>query len=91
MQVYDVNNLSDTQSNEYLTNHHLMGVKHLYDKPALHNARLGKIADRDATGLKNNMSISRLTHFRVERFFIKKMRPFSECEDPTFREQVECE
>ncbi len=59
----------------------------LHGKQSLHSARLGKIADRDATTHKNDMSISRLAHLRVARFFIKKMRPFSECEDPTFREQ----
>ncbi len=34
------------------------------------------------------MSITRLAHLRVTRYFIKTMRPFSHCEDASYREQV---
>jgi hypothetical protein len=34
------------------------------------------------------MSIARLAHLRVARFFIKTMRPFSHCEDASYREQA---
>ena len=80
----DVTNFSDTQSNEYLTNHHMLGVKTLHGKAALLGARLGKIADSDAAALRNNMSLPRLAQLRVARF-LKKMCPFSDCENPTFR------
>jgi hypothetical protein len=86
----DVTNFFHTQSNEYLTNHHMLDVKTLHGKSALHDARLGKIADSDAAALRNNMSLPRLAQLRVARF-LKKMRPFSECEDPTFRKQATCE
>jgi hypothetical protein len=34
------------------------------------------------------MSIARLAHLRVARYFIKTMRPFSHCEDTIYREQA---
>ena len=66
MQVYDVTNFSDTQRNEFLTNHHMVGVKTLQGKGFLHHTRLGKITDSDAKTLKNNMSIPRLTQLHME-------------------------
>ncbi len=34
------------------------------------------------------MSIARLAHLRVARYFIKTMRPFSHCEDASYREKT---
>jgi hypothetical protein len=83
MQVYDVTNFTDTQRNVHLAEHHILGLKKLHGHKALHGARLGKMADSNAAALKRNMPIARLAQLRVARFFIRKMRPFSECEDPS--------
>ena len=65
-----------------------MGLKKFHGHKALHGARLGKMTDSNAATLKRNMPIARLAQLRVARFFIRKIRPFSECEDPSYRDQA---
>jgi hypothetical protein len=89
MQVYDVTNFTDTQRNVHLAEHHILGLKKLHGHKALHGARLGKMADSNAAALKRNMPIARLAQLRVARFFIRKMRPFSECS--VRRTQLRCQ
>ena len=81
MAVYDVSGQNDTQRNIHLTEHHSLGAKAAHSHQALHSARQGTLADKNATAVRRNMSIARLAHLRVARYFIKTMRPFSQCED----------
>ncbi len=60
----------------------------MHSHQALHNARLVTLAEKNATAARRHMSIARLAHLRVARFFIKTMCPFSHCEDASYREQA---
>ncbi len=81
-------NFTDTQRNVHLAEHHILGLNKLHDHKGLHGARLGKMSDSNATDLKRNMTITRLAQLCVTRFFIRKMSPFSECEDLSYREEA---
>ena len=43
MSVYDVTNDNDTQWNQHLVQHHLLGVTPNHDKPTLHGTRLDRM------------------------------------------------
>ena len=43
MEVFDVTNFFDTQRNEHLTKHHMLGVTSRHYKVDLHNTRLGEV------------------------------------------------
>jgi hypothetical protein len=88
MTVYDVTSANDTQRNIHLTDHHTLGVKTGHSHQALHRARLGTLVEKNATAARRHMSIARLAQLRVARYFIKTMRPFSHCEDASYREQA---
>ena len=88
MSVYDVTSANDTQRNIHLTDHHTLGVKAGHSHQALYSARLGTLADENATPVRRHMSITRLTQLRVARYFIKTMSPFSHCEDTSYREEA---
>jgi hypothetical protein len=87
MSVYDVTSANDTQRNIHLTDHHTLGVKVGHSHQSLHSARLVTLAEKNATADRKHMSIAGLAHLRVARYFIKNMRPFSHCEDASYREQ----
>ena len=88
MTVYDVTSANDTKRNIHLTDHHTLGVKSGHSHQALHSARLDTLAEKNETVDRRHMSIARLTHLRVACYFIKTMRPFSHCEDASYREQA---
>ena len=88
MTVYDVTSSNDTQRNNHLTEHHTLGVKPLHSHETRHTARQGTLAEKNATASSRNMTRARLAQLRAARFFIKKMRPFSQCEDVSYREQA---
>jgi hypothetical protein len=88
MAVYDVTSANDTQRNIHLTDHHTFGVKAGHSHQALHRVRLVTLAEKNATAVRRHMSITGLAHLRVARYFIKNMRPFSHCEDASYREQA---
>jgi hypothetical protein len=67
MAVYDVTSANDTQRNIHLTDHHTLGVKSVHSHHALHSARLGTLAEKNATAARRHMSIARLAHLRVAR------------------------
>ncbi len=69
--VYDVTSANDTQRNIHLTDHHTLGVKSVYRHQTLHSTRLGTLVEKNATATRRHMSITRLVHLRVARFFIK--------------------
>jgi len=60
----------------------------LQSHQALHSARLSTLVDKNATAAIRNMSIDRLSQLCVARYFIKTIRPFSQCEEASFREQA---
>jgi len=88
MAVYDVTNSNDTQRNIHLAEHHKLGVKAGHSHAALHGARVSTLAERNATAASRHMSTARLAQLRVARYFIKAMRPFSDCEEASYREQA---
>jgi hypothetical protein len=88
MSVYDVTNSNDTQRNMHLTDHHSLGVKTLHGHKVLHTARQGTLTERNDSVLNRNMTMTRLAHLRMARYFTRKMCPFSQSEDASYREQV---
>jgi hypothetical protein len=54
--------------------------------PALYIARLVTLSEKNTTTARRHMSIARLAHLCVTRYFIKTMCPFSHCEDASYRE-----
>jgi hypothetical protein len=88
MSVYDVTSANDTQRNIHLTDQHTLRVKSVHSHQALHSARLGTLTEKNATADRRYMSIAHLAHLCVSRYFIKTMRPFSHCEDASYREQA---
>ncbi len=88
MTVYDVTNANDTQRNLHLTDHHSLDVKTIHDHKDLHTAREDTFPERNTTDLSGNMIIVLLVHLRVARYFIRKMCPFSQCEDTSYHEQA---
>ena len=85
--AYDVTNYNDTQRNVHLAQHHILGVRPLYIRDALHSVRVGKMEEANAAADVKKMPVYRLVQLRVARFFIKKMMPFTVCEDRTYPEQ----
>ena len=88
MSVYDVTISNDTQRNIHLTEHHTMGVKPHHSHQALHTARQGTMVEKNTIASSRNMTTTRLDQLCPTRFFIKKIRPFPECEDESYREQA---
>ncbi len=72
----------------YLTDHHTLGVKAGHSHQTLNSARLVTLAEKNGTVARRLMSIAGSAHLRVARYFIKNMRPFSHCEDASYREQA---
>jgi hypothetical protein len=70
-----------------LTDHHTLGVKTTHGHTALHTARQGTLTERNAAALSRNMTITHLDQLRVERYFIRKMCPSSQCEDASYHEE----
>jgi hypothetical protein len=58
MSVYDVTSANDTQRNIHLTDHHTLGVKAGHNHQDLHSARLGTLAEKNATAARRHMSIA---------------------------------
>jgi hypothetical protein len=88
MQVYDVTNSTDTQRNVHLAEYHILDAKPLHGHQALHRTRLDRIMDSNTESLQRQMPLTRLALLRVTRFVIRKMCPFSECEDASYHDQT---
>ncbi len=80
-------NSTDTQRNVHLTEHHILDTKPLHGNQDLHHTRLDRIMNSNTESLQRQMPLTRLAQLRVTRFVIRKMRPFSECEDAIYHEQ----
>jgi hypothetical protein len=79
---------NDTQRNFHLTDHHTLGVKTLHGHKDLHTTRQVTLAERNTAALNRNMTMARLAQLRVALYFIRKMCPFSHCEDASYREEA---
>jgi hypothetical protein len=88
MSVYDVTNSNDTKRNFHLTDNHTLGMKTLRGHKTLQTARQDTLTQRNVSALSRNMTMTHLAQLRVARYFIRKMCPFSQCEDTSYREQT---
>jgi hypothetical protein len=63
-------------------------MKTLRGHKTLHFARQVTLSQRNVSALSRNMTMTRLAQLRVAPYFIRKMCPFSQCEDTSYREQT---